>query len=233
MDFYISIVVGITQAIIYNPVDKAIYNSIINNRKLFTIDNWRHPFVGVSNGIYTRIISGGLYFYLLDYTKHLNIYHSALIVSMTTSLIINPLNVVKYKSYINNTSTYNTFINIYKKNGFKFCKIGIEALIIRDFVFNIIYLKCKNNNNNLIHNCAAICAASIISSPLHYARNMKYHSNDGYLNIYKDLFVGLKSTNKKIAYTIKQFAIGHGTIRTILGVYTGQVMYSVLKEIAH
>ena len=149
MDFYISIIVGITQAIIYNPVDKAIYNSIINNKKLFTLDNWRHPFVGASNGIYTRIISGGLYFYLIDYTKHLNIYHSALIVSMTTSLIINPLNVIKYKSYINNTSTYNTFLNIYKNNGLKFYKIGIEALIIRDFVFNIIYLKeiLKTQNN--------------------------------------------------------------------------------------
>lgn len=233
MDFYISLLVGITQAIIYNPVDKAIYNSIINNNRLLTRDNWRRPFVGATNGIFTRIISGGLYFYLIDFTKHLNIYQSAFIVSLTTSLIINPFNVVKYKSYINNTSTYDILINIYKKNGVKFCKIGLEALIIRDFIFNVIYLKCKNDNNEFIHNCSAICAASIISSPMHYARNMKYHSNDSYIKIFKDLFQGLKSTNKKLTYTIKQFAIGYGTVRTIIGLYTGQVMYSVLKEIAH
>lgn len=233
MDFYISLFVGITHAIIYNPVDKAIYNSIINNRKLFTFENWRHPFVGASNGIYTRIISGGLYFYLIDYTKQLNTYQSAFIVSMTTSLILNPFNVVKYKSYINNTSSYNTLKYVYHKNGLKFCKIGLEALIIRDFIFNVIYLKCKNNNNDLLHNCSVICLASIMSSPLHYARNIKYHSNDGYIKIYKDLFEGLKSTNKKFAYTIKQLAIGHGTIRTVAGLYTGQLMYSFLKEIAH
>lgn len=233
MDFYISLLVGTTQAIIYNPVDKAIYNSIINNNRLLTRDNWRRPFVGATNGIFTRIISGGLYFYLIDFTKHLNIYQSAFIVSLTTSLIINPFNVVKFKSYTNNRSTYDTLINIYKKNGVKFCKIGLEALIIRDFIFNVIYLKCKSDNNEFIHNCSAICAASIISSPMHYARNMKYHSNDAYIKIFKDLFQGLKSTNKKLTYTIKQFAIGHGTIRTIIGLYTGQVMYSVLKEIAH
>jgi hypothetical protein len=62
---------------------------------------------------------------------------------------------------------------------------------------------------------------------------MKYHTNDSYLKIYKDLFVGLKSTNKKFSYAIKQFAIGHGTIRTVAGLYTGQLMYSLLKEVAH
>ena len=29
MEFYISLVVGISQAFIFNPIDKAIYNSII------------------------------------------------------------------------------------------------------------------------------------------------------------------------------------------------------------
>jgi hypothetical protein len=136
MDFYISLVVGITHAIVYNPVDKAIYNSIINNTKLFTRDNWRNPFIGATNGIYTRIISGGLYFYLIDYTKQMNVYQSAFIVSMTTSLIINPFNVVKYKSYINNTATYDTLIKTYGTTGLKFCKIGLEALVLRDFVFS-------------------------------------------------------------------------------------------------
>ena len=66
MDFYISIAVGITQAFMFSPIDKAIYNSIINNSKLFNRENWIKPFAGASNSIYSRIITSGLYFYLMD-----------------------------------------------------------------------------------------------------------------------------------------------------------------------
>ena len=34
MEFYISLVVGISQAFIFNPIDKAIYNSIIHNNSI-------------------------------------------------------------------------------------------------------------------------------------------------------------------------------------------------------
>lgn len=229
MDFYISILVGISQAFILNPIDKAIYNSIINKTKLLKYENWKKPFTGTNNGIISRIISGGIYFYLIEHTKNMNIYSSALYVSLTTSLIINPLNVIKYNSYINNKSTYNSFLEIYKKNGLKFCRIGLESLIMRDLIFNIIYIKYKKNNNDLIYNCGIICSASIISSPFHYIRNIKYYKNDSYINICKQLFIDIKNNNNKVNYIIKQFGIGYGTIRTILSVYLGQVMYSNLK----
>jgi hypothetical protein len=231
MDFYISIIVGAIQAVVFNPIDKALYNSIITNTKLFTLKNWKHPFIGATNGIYTRIISGGIYFYLIDYTKSMNLYQSALTVSLTTSVILNPLNVIKFKSYIDNTSSYNSLIKTYKMYGVKFGKLGIESLIMRDFIFNCIYFKYKKENNNLIHNCSIICAASIISSPFHYIRNMKYYNDDSYFNICKTLFTDIKKTNNKLTFAIKQFAIGYGTIRTIAGVYTGQIMYSTLKEV--
>ena len=46
-----------------------------------------------------------------------------------------------------------------------------------------------------------------------------------------DCMCNKKKTNHKLTFAIKQFAIGYGTIRTIAGVYIGQVMYSTLKEI--
>jgi len=233
MDLYISIAVGIIHAIIFNPVDKAIYNSVINNNKLFTLKNWQKPFCGCLNNINSRIISGGIYFYLLDYTKNMSLYQSAFTVSLTTSIILNPLNMIKYNSYIDNTSSYNSIIKNYKRYGFKFAKIGIESLIIRDFIFNVVYIKYKKNNEHLFYNCGIICLASVISSPFHYIRNMKYYNNDSYYNICKKLIVDVKNTNNKFNFVIKQFAIGYGTLRTIAGVYTGQVMYSTLKEIIH
>jgi hypothetical protein len=233
MDFYISIAVGITQAFIFSPIDKAIYNSIINNSKLFKRENWIKPFAGASNSIYTRIITSGLYFYLIDYTKDMNVYQSALIVSAATAITLNPLNVIRYKSYYNKISTYNSFISIYKKHGLKFCIIGMETLIMRDFIFNVIYISNKKDNNDFIHNCGVICAASIISSPFHYYRNMKYHENEKYLNITKTFYNNFKTSEKKLSYIFRQFAIGHGTTRTVIGLYTGQVMYSTLKQMAH
>jgi len=230
IDFFISIIVGASQAFIFNPIDKAIYNSVVNDRKLFTMENWKKPFVGASNGIYIRIISGGIYFYLLDYTKKMDLYQSSLTVSITTSLFLNPFNVVKFNSYIEHNNSYNSLLSCYKKYGLKFGKIGIESLIIRDFIFNVVYLKYKKDNEYLFHNCCIICAASIISSPFHYIRNMKYYNNDSYLNICKNLIKDIKKTNNKLTFAIKQFAIGYGTVRTVAGVYIGQVMYSTLKE---
>ena len=233
MDFYISIIVGIFQAVIFNPIDKAIYNSIINNNALLSRKNWIKPFSGTSNGIYSRIITGGIYFYLLDYTKNMDLIQSALTVSLTTSIILNPLNVIKYRSYSDNITTYNSLMTNYKKFGLRFLNIGLTSLIARDFIFNCVYLKYKKNNTELIHNCSIICAASVISSPFHYLRNMKYYTNDSYINICKNLFQDIKKTNQnlKTYFICKRFGLGYGTARTVMGVYSGQVMYSTMKDI--
>jgi len=232
MDITISLIVGISQAIIFNPIDKAIYTSIITNTSIFNKLNWKKPFSGSTNNIYTRIITSGLYFYLIDYTKELNTIQASFLISLTTSLVLNPFNVIKYKSYGNNTSTYNSFMTTYNKHGFRFMKIGLSSLIMRDFIFNLVYLNLKKTNNELIYNCGVICTASIISSPFHFIRNMKYNNDESIYNIMKSFTNDLKITKNKFPYIIKQFGIGYGTLRTITGVYVGQVMYSSLKEFA-
>jgi len=230
MSVIISILVGIIQTILFNPIDKAIYNSITNNNSILTPTNWNKPFSGLSNNIYMRIITGGSYFYLLDYTKTMTPIQSALTVSATTSIILNPLNVIKYKSYSDNISTYKSLLVNYRKYGLKFGIIGLETLFLRNFIFNVVYISQKKENNDLIHNCSVICAASIISSPVQYYINMKYYNNISYRQITSNFYNSLRNTNNKLAYTIKQFAIGYGTTRTILSVYTGQLMYSTLKQ---
>ena len=231
MDFYISLMVGILQAFIFNPADKAIYKSIIDNTSIFKSSNWNKPFAGSTNNIYSRIITSGLYFYLIDHTKGYDTIQSSLFISMSTSIIINPLNVIKYKSYGNDLSSYNALKKTYKQYGLKFIKIGLGSLIMRDFVFNMVYLKYKKDNNDMIYNCAVICCASIISSPFHYIRNMKYNNNESIRNIIVNFINNIKNVNNKCNYVIRQLGIGHGTLRTIMGVYVGQVMYSTLKEI--
>jgi hypothetical protein len=228
MDFYISIFIGFIHAIIFNPFDKANYSSIVNNNSIMCRNNWIKPFTGTINGIYTNIISSGLYVYLVNYTKFMNIYEASFTICIITSLVLNPFNILKCRSYSNNLSLYNSFLYNYNTHGMKFVKIGIESLILRDFLFNIIYLHYKKNNNELFYNCFIICSASIISSPLHYVRNMKYYNNDSYINIIKKLFKNNEITNP--LYIFKLFGIGYGTARTILSIYSGQLMFSMIKE---
>ena len=85
--------------------------------------------------------------------------------------------------------------------------IGIETMIMRDFIFNVIYISNKKDNNDFIHNCGVICSASIVSSPFHYYRNMKYHENEKYLDITKTFFNNFKTSNQKLSYIIKQLAL--------------------------
>ena len=236
-DFYISVVVGISQAFVFNPIDKAIYSSIINNNSILNRNNWKKPFAGALNGIYIKIITGGIYFYLIDYTKSikLNIIESSIIISSITSLIINPFNVVRFNSFIDNSSSYNSFSKIYKKNKFKFFKTGLEAFIMRDFIFNMIYITYKKEESSSIYNCGVICAASVVSSPFHYIRNIKYYNeNKKYYDIYEEFIIdikNIKNNQNKINFICQKFSIGAGTIRTICSMYYGQIMYSTLKHL--
>jgi hypothetical protein len=233
MSVIISILVGIIQTILFNPIDKAIYNSITNNNSILTPTNWNKPFSGLSNNIYMRIITGGSYFYLLDYTKTMTPIQSALTVSATTSIILNPLNVIKYRSYSDNISTYKSFIVNYKKNGLKFGIISIETLFLRNLIFNYIYISHKTENNDLIHNCGVIGIANIISSPLQYYYNMKYKDNNSYYQITTKFYNDVKINNNKFIYTMKQLGIGYGTIRNCMSLYIGQIMFSTLTSMTY
>ena len=231
MDIYISLITGVIQSVIFNPIDKAIYTSIINNNNILSYNNWKKPFSGLFNGVYVKIITGGLYYYLIDYTNHLNIYYSSIVISLITAIIVNPFNVIRFNSYIQNISTYNSFNIIYMNYNIKFCIIGIEALIIRDFIFNVIYLSYKNNNNYLLYNSFIICIACIISSPFQYIKNIKYYNNYNYYNICLNFYSNFINNNNKINFIIKEFGIGYGILRTISSVYLGNIIYSSLKQI--
>lgn len=233
MDFYISIAVGISQAFIFNPIDKAIYTSIIKNNSIFNKVNWISPFSGATNGIIIKIMTGGIYFYLIDYTKSLNmnIFQSSLAISSITALILNPFNAVRFNSFIDNSSVFNSIKKVYEKHKFKVLRTGIEAFILRDFIFNMIYISNKNDKASPIYNCSIICAASVISSPFHYLRNIKYYNYEkSYYDIYKEFILDINKNTKRTIFICQKFAIGVGTLRTICSIYYGNFMYSTLKQ---
>ena len=66
-EIFSGILTGILSAIIFNPIDKAIYISTTKNLAITNKEIWKNPYKGSLNTISTRIITSGLYFTYLDY----------------------------------------------------------------------------------------------------------------------------------------------------------------------
>ncbi len=62
--FAASTVVGVTLAVAFNPVDRALYLAQTTGRRFLSTANFSHPFEGFRAAMFQRIISGGSYFFL-------------------------------------------------------------------------------------------------------------------------------------------------------------------------
>src|SRR3989338_3307119 len=58
------ITVGTISAGLFNPWDRALYLSVINDRSFFHKLNWTTPFQGFWQTVWQKTLSGGLYFTL-------------------------------------------------------------------------------------------------------------------------------------------------------------------------
>ena len=141
---------GVSQTILFNPVDRALYLHMINNTKFINKANWLSPYQGMSNSIISRCISYGYYYTIIDtfnnytdkYIDNKTTQHIAtgILTGMTTSVLINPMNAIKYHSWGNNTRKLTkTMVNMYKNNGFKSFTRGLASTIKRDCTFSTIY----------------------------------------------------------------------------------------------
>jgi len=57
---------GILQAAIFNPWDRALYLSVKSHSRFLSLTNFRNPYQGFSQSIFSRVLSGGSYFPLVD-----------------------------------------------------------------------------------------------------------------------------------------------------------------------
>jgi len=207
---------GLMSAVIFNPIDKAIYLSTTRNIKLFNKENWRDLYKGSSYTILTRLITSGLYFSYIDHYSTIsnsNI-ETALMTAFVCS-ITNPLQLIKFNSWYNNYSTKEGAKMIIKNYGYKGFAIGIAPLLVRDFLFNYIYLSFKKKDNH-INNVAVICSALVIVSPFNLIKNKKYASNETIKSIIKN-------------FKIAQLGISYSLARVGLGFYISQYLYDLNK----
>ena len=216
-EFMSGLLTGITSAIIFNPIDKAIYLSTIQNLKITNPYIWKNCFKGSFITISSRMITSGLYFGYLDYFTNncSNNLQSALLTSVSCS-ITNPLQLVKYHSWFNNLSIHNSFNFIKNNYGYKGFLIGINPLICRDFIFNYLYISNKKKDDDL-YNLMVISFSLIVVAPLNFIKNKKYGSNEPLKLIFNN-------------FKLKQLGITQGLFRTTISFYFNQSLYNFLSS---
>ena len=216
VDVISGISTGMMSAILFNPIDKAIYVSTTKNISIFNKNAWHNMYKGSSYTIITRLITSGLYFTYIDYySKKTNSNFEIALVTTLCCSITNPLQLVKFNSWYNNISTKSSASMILKTYGYKGFAIGISALLVRDFMFNYIYLSFKEKDNHL-NNILTICGGLVVVSPINVIKNKKYASNES-----------IKSIIKNFHYS--QLGLSYSLMRISTSFYLSQYLYDNVK----
>jgi len=246
---------GIAITGLFNPIDQALYLSVINKIPFLSRQNFAHPWHGFSQAIVSRSISGGIYFVLqsqmnylfkqhINSSLNLNEWQSRMGVGLCagslTGFTANSLYAVRFRTWsTHSTNFFSTINDMFKKGGIHPFMKGISASIARDAVFGITYeflrhsKKPNNDSMQLVQNIAAGCAAAIVSSPLNYVRSMQYASSPEKKapNITQTL-TALVAESKSVPTGIarlkffqQRLLIGYGTARVGVGIAAGQILF--------
>lgn len=216
-DVYSGLLSGLISAIIFNPIDKIIFSCCIEGKSLFSPSTFKNLFRGSLNNVGTRLITSGLYFTYIDY--YASVTENKVKVSLMTAIvcgITNPMQLIKYNSWYNHNSSYVSIMNIYKTYGIKGFGIGFPSLVMRDFLFNYIYLSNKKKDDH-ITNLIIISSALVITSPFNLIRNMKYAKNEPLSGIIKN-------------FKFSQLGLGMTIGRSCLCFYSSQMIYDFIKS---
>lgn len=151
---------GFLQAGLFNPWDRALYLSIKEERAFLNRANFVNPFAGVSQTIFQRSISAGLYFPLeeifadrlvsselfgttskeIQNNRTLIALMAGLLAGASNGILMNPLAAVKYSFWgAKEAERYKTFaetaVEMFKKGGLRIYFVGAAATVSRDLVF--------------------------------------------------------------------------------------------------
>jgi len=216
-EVFSGVVSGVLSAIVFNPLDKAIFISTTKNISFFNRQVWSNCYNGTSNAILSRLVSSGLYFSFIDhFSKSFSPIQTAFTASLLVNVSTNPVNLVKFHSWFNNLSTRESVGFFYKTHGFRGFYIGLPAVFLRDFLFNSSYISFKKKDDHLF-NLALISGSLVLVSPLNLVKNLKYGSNQDFRTIIRN-------------FKFRQLGLSQSLIRTSLSFYFSQYMYDISKS---
>ena len=242
---------GIFQAGLFNPVDRALYLSVKNHVPFLTASNFHNPYLGFSQSLLGRAISGGLYFPLEHYFSSLvppdsgpwANFLAGTAAGTTNAFILNPITAVKYKTWsrVENTTMLREAITMWKEGGIRPFANGLCPTLCRDVVFGGCYtfLRLELQYYGLpseyqwAGNMVAAALATVMSGPLNLARNVQYstesaHERPTIRQVLRQLRFELEmqpTAFSKWRHLQSRLRIGWGTARVAVGMAFGQFVY--------
>ena len=209
IDFFSSIICGSVQAGLFNPIDRALYLSVVGRKHFLHKSNWTSPFHGFTQSVFHRIISGGFYFFLQAtirdmITPVLSSYNCSestvnfyigLLSGGINGAVLNQLATVKYHCWGKEGMRFSCAVKeMWRFGGYSPFFKGITDTINRDAVNGIFYELLRNilrkklirnskdeNVKTKIFFCnmSSAALATAASSPFNYARNIKFATHPG------------------------------------------------------
>ncbi|MDX1901744.1 MAG: hypothetical protein SFW66_07050 [Gammaproteobacteria bacterium] len=259
VDVQSGMLTGVTIAGLFNPLDKALYLSVVNKRPFLLKANFENPWHGFSQAIVSRSISDGSYYVLqsqmtslfdqhIKQPLHLNDWQNQLGIGLTAGslrgFLINWLYAIRFRTWKTHADTfYSSARDMWKNGGFRPFMKGASATIGRDAVFGIVYEvtrhnKDENPSTQFARNIVSGSLAAVASSPLNYLRSMAYASSPelkalGARKVFTDLWHESKSCltlPSKLSFFQRRFLIGYGTARVGLGMAAGQFLFDKMRN---
>jgi len=168
---------------LFNPIDRALYLSVINHRPFLRKINFVHPYQGFMQSAVQRVISGGLYFFLQgEISSHVltsfeltDIQRSIALGTLAGSLngmILNQLAAVKYYAWTKGDYALRQATReMFREGGIRPFFKGIFMTTYRDVVFGISYELLRTWNREFLANVLGRryneSAVDVISINLH------------------------------------------------------------------
>eukprot|EP00397_Hematodinium_sp_SG-2012_P038105 GEMP01041411.1.p1 GENE.GEMP01041411.1~~GEMP01041411.1.p1 ORF type:complete len:272 (+),score=23.97 GEMP01041411.1:109-924(+) len=246
----IGLLAGSIQSVVFHPYDRALFLCQIHDRPFFVKQNWPVDLKGLNVGLIQRSITYGLFFPLeAFYCEQLGksgLTGAALpliggqLAGATNGALTNSLAMVKYLKW-NHTTTKTAseiILGIYATSGKKGLTRGLPATLLRDSIFggSFTFLRTRREEPSMLKDGFAALVATVLCSPLNYARNMQYADFHGHTSLVSSLRSlhgkvlleqGTVARIYRLAYTLR---IGYGTFRVAVGMSFGGSMYRYLNE---
>ena len=259
-EFSAGIIQGAVIAGTFSPWDRALYLSVKDQKPFFEPSCWRNPYQGFLNGMLQRTLSAGLYFPLFDfYIKPLrelipgkdgskSIYSTVLagnFAGVTSGVVLNSLCVVKYGNWGSEVSALQTAKLLFRRGGIRTFFNATGTTAMRDAIFGTVYAGIRyqiassespSKYQSMFASVVAGGTGTVISSPLNYARNMKYAAGTSGLPapsislIFSELLSDtMKQKGRYLSYLQGRLRVGWGTARVGIGMAAGFELYEFLK----
>ena len=193
---------GMFSTAVLNPYDRALFLAVSNSRPFMCAANFRSPFAGLSQTLFSRSVSTGLWFPLEDLSHRLlrdrlglrGTLENALSGQMAgaaNAALLNPLHVVKFRTWglpDHERNILRAARDIYAHGGALAFTRGMKATMARDMVFGMTYSSLRRyasskqqqaptawrRSREFAVNAASAAVATVVSGPFNYVRNVQF-----------------------------------------------------------